>query len=137
MTSLTSLAAESEVQALRFALRFSPPTLVLEYKRGSDGKKRVSKFQLRKLKSSSVSDGCDGDCLLLKLALAASAVAQFLSSFFLPVPEHGRRLVLRPAAVYECERCRASHRLLCYPLAPPHMLTRAPTHQHYLKLTDR
>ena len=73
MTSLTSLAAESEVQALRFALRFSPPTLVLEYKRGSDGKKRVSKFQLRKLKSSSVSDGGVGwDCLLFETAILAA-----------------------------------------------------------------
>ena len=47
--------ASPEVQALRFALRFSPPTLVLEYTRGDDARKRVSKFQLRKLKRSSVS----------------------------------------------------------------------------------
>ena len=36
-------------------VRFSPPTLVLEYTRGDDARKRVSKFQLRKLKRSSVS----------------------------------------------------------------------------------
>ena len=52
---MATLLPSSEVTALRFALRFSPPTLVLEYTRGGDARKRVSKFQLRKLKRSSVS----------------------------------------------------------------------------------
>ena len=131
MTSLTSLAAESEVQALRFALRFSPPTLVLEYKRGSDGKKRVSKFQLRKLKSSSVSDGGVGwDCLLFETTvLAASTTAQFLSYFFLAVLEHG--LLWRPATVYECKRCKNSTACCAARCLHPHAYTiHARTHTH-------
>jgi hypothetical protein len=46
------MSFHSDIQPLRFALRFEPPTLVMEFQR-SDGKKRVTKFQLRKLKHTS------------------------------------------------------------------------------------
>ena len=44
------------IEPLRFALRYNPPTLVLEFRRSGNSKKRMTKFQLKHLKATSVSN---------------------------------------------------------------------------------
>ena len=44
----------SPVIPVRFALRYDPPTLVMEFRRSAGGKRKITKFQLKRLKPTSV-----------------------------------------------------------------------------------
>ena len=78
-----------EMEPLRYALRFSPPALLLEYGNAARGIKRTRTFRLKKLLETSLDDMTDVVVQRFPSAIARDAVSR----------EQVARLIARLAAI--------------------------------------